>query len=185
MMDENNKLYMSTFAANMTAYNGITTHEYLVNGIESFVALTTPLDEAVPSIYTIFKTSDNEYYTDYDFAKTGIIELSKLSNEVQAVNIETVESSSKNKNIEELASTYAKDNKLLESATEAKVYIYKLVEAGLIEADKSATSEECLGSKNNTSLGCVLGSDGKSINSNYVLVTKDGDTLKTEYKVEQ
>lgn len=186
IMDNNNKLYASVFYASPASHTGIETKEYKVDGIESFIALNTPLDDSLEQIYVVIKTMNNEYYSDYDFAHTGDTILTKLTNDEQPVTIEEVQLSSKKDNIEKVALSYVQANNILTTDGSVKVYVYKLVEAGLIETDKGATSEECLKDKHNTSLGCVLDKkeNGKSLNSNYVTVTKTGNDYKTAYVTE-
>ena len=67
--DKYGRLLLSTFYAKPEAHTGITTTVFDIKKVVSFSVISVPLtsNNTTEQIYTIFKTKDGTYYTDYMF----------------------------------------------------------------------------------------------------------------------
>ena len=81
-LDTYGRLFLSSFEADPAFYNGITTYQFNVNNIVSFVSMNIPLTGEVDlrQNYVIFKTEDGSYYTDYKFDIESEVKIYKINN---------------------------------------------------------------------------------------------------------
>ena len=90
ILDSYGRLFLSTFYADPSYNSTVTTYYYKVDNIESFSSLMIPLsnDGTVTENYTIFKTSDGTYYTDYNsgIEDIKILKINNIEPEVENTN---------------------------------------------------------------------------------------------------
>ncbi len=177
-LSSNGMIYMSTFNALPGSYNGVKTYKYNITDVESFTSTVGSLTSSTSQIYVIIKNSRGEYYSDYKYDETDEIVLIQLTSDpVMEESGEIVEQSGSSMSdiYKDKAIEYAKSNKLLDTNSETDIYIYKLIEEGILETNKLATDDVCMSSEHNTSVGCIT-VNGVSINDDYIKVSlKDGN----------
>ena len=81
-LDDNGRLYLSTFYADPHYFDKIDTYLFDIEKVSGFASLTTPLDDKqdVTFNYSLFKTEDGQYYTDYVFKEEGNTKITRLDN---------------------------------------------------------------------------------------------------------
>ena len=84
ILDSFNRLFLSTF--NASDFISIDTYYINIPNIVSFTTLTIPLITNNEQIYSIIKTTDGSYYTDYKFEESDEIKITKINNKVEEVN---------------------------------------------------------------------------------------------------
>ena len=194
ILDSQNRLFCATFNGNKDSYTGISLYHYNIANIESFVSLNIPLpgseqaDALRVAGYVIIKTTDGKYYTDYNYTNSESVVLTELSATApaaQAVDVVETKLNDKKENIKNAALLYVKSNELLKEDGQVNIYVYKLIEEGLLQVDAEAVSEKCVQSKNNTSMGCILDptDETKTLNPDYIMVSKVGTDYTAEYVV--
>jgi len=178
-LGSDNYIYKSIFNAYPTTLTSIETYKYNISNVESYTSSIGSLNATTSQVFVIIKTSNGEYYTDYKYDSLDGNTLTKLTSEAV---IENVESGYINKidSIKNVAIEYVKNNNLLNTDSEIDVYIYKMIEDGLLKADLQATDNLCLAAIHNTSFGCIV-DNNKSINDDYIKVSKVGSEYSAEY----
>ena len=198
ILNAQGNFYCAMLNGNTANYSGVTIFQYNIPNIESFVSLNVPLKEdgQVSNGYVIIKTTEGKYFTDYNFNGADGIVLSELTTNTntdantnadatdnQATPVVETKLNDKKENIKNAALLYVKSNELLKEDGQVNIYVYKLIEEGLLQVDAEAVSEKCVQTKNNTSMGCILDptDETKTLNPDYVMISKIGNDYTGEY----
>ncbi len=87
VLGSNNRMYFISFDADPRYHQGMNIQEYVVDGVEEFTIVNTPLTEnPVDSLpFVLFKTTDGTFYTDYQFNAEGGHIITKITNSIEPV----------------------------------------------------------------------------------------------------
>lgn len=90
VLDKYNRFFSVSFRANPSNHEGFEIYYIKLDNIVSFTTLSIPLIEnsQVEQIYSVFKTSDGSYYTDYIFDPVDGLKITKINNAAKAENIQ-------------------------------------------------------------------------------------------------